>query len=190
MMGGMKQCDHCHQQFARVHRYDVTYPDGAPEVKVVHLCRGCARDSDLPILQAPSFSSVIQMLSKSLLPLGMKAVEALTQHAGEAAAEDEEAVRCDECGWTMRDLRQTSRFGCPKDYDVFAEVVPELLERLHGVSEHCDPRDESVLDRLTLELQEAVAKEDYETAARLRDEIRELEAALEDSPLERGEALD
>ena len=50
---------------------------------------------------------------------------------------------------------------------------------MHGQTSHGGLGEESALDRLALELDEAVAAEDYESAARLRDDIRRLEEALE-----------
>jgi protein arginine kinase activator len=114
---------------------------------------------------------VIQMLTKSLLPAGAAAAK-----PGAAA---DESVACPHCGWTLRDVRQTNRFGCPRDYEVFGEVAEDLLERLQGQSQHCDLREESALDRLVGEMREAVQREDYEAAARLRDQVRALEASLE-----------
>jgi protein arginine kinase activator len=76
-------------------------------------------------------------------------------------------------------LRQTSRLGCPNDYEVFADYVGEMLERLHGHSKHVDWREDSLLDQLSAEMEQAILAEDYEAAARLRDQIQKLETSSE-----------
>ena len=92
---------------------------------------------------------------------------------------------CPVCGISFREFRSKGRLGCPNDYDTFqAELVP-LLETIHGETEHigrmpgsvpADRRRHAELVRLRQELKNAVAEENYEEAARIRDRIRELEA--------------
>ena len=163
-------CQTCHKQNATVHRIDVHWDGDEPQVAEANLCTGCAKTSGIPVQNPPSFSSVLGMLSKAFLPKEGAAA------AGEADPTGAPGPECPECGWTLRDLRQTSRLGCPHDYEVFGEQLDEILERMHGHSSHADRSEDSVLDRLALELDQAVAQEDYETAARLRDDIRRLEA--------------
>lgn len=171
MMGNMR-CERCPNKEATVRVLDVrTQPDGRT-VSVSDLCAACARASGIVVPHAVQHPEVLQMLAKAILP----DPAASTPAAPSEAAQD---LRCPDCGWTLRDLRQTSRFGCPRDYEVFGDHVPELLDRLQGYAKHCDPSEESELDRLGAQMREAVAREDYEAAARLRDSIRALEATLE-----------
>lgn len=166
-------CQTCHKQNATVHRIDVHWDENEPKVAETHLCAPCAKSSGIPVQAPPTFSKVLGMLSKAFLP---------QQEGGAEAAEEQEAAEelaCPECGWTARDLRQTQRLGCPRDYELFSEQLDEILERMHGHTEHAAQAEDSVLDRLAGDLDEAVAKEDYESAARLRDQIRRLEEALE-----------
>lgn len=96
---------------------------------------------------------------------------------------------CPDCGMTLAEFKQKGRFGCPRDYEVFAAHLDPLLERIHDVT---PPRhkgrsplagpegDELVRHRreissLREQLQGAVSEENYELAARLRDRINELE---------------
>ncbi len=166
-------CERCHQKEAAVRLLDVKWTASTPAAQASHLCQACARAAGIGLPHGQGFSAVIQMLAKGLLP------GAAAKGAKPAAAGAEENLACPHCGWTLRDLRQTNRFGCPRDYEVFGDVVEDLLERLQGQSRHCDLREESALDRLVGEMREAVAREDYEAAARLRDQVRALEASLE-----------
>lgn len=164
-------CERCQGKDAAVRLLDVKWSGGAPGVQAATLCLACARAAGVGLPHAQGFTAVVQMLSKGLLPAAAGA------KSDKAAAGEDRA--CPHCGWTLRDLRQTSRFGCPRDYEVFRELTDDLLERLQGAAQHCDLREESALDRVGAEMHAAVAREDYEAAARLRDQLRALEASLE-----------
>jgi protein arginine kinase activator len=93
-------------------------------------------------------------------------------------------AECAECGIKFVEFRNTGRLGCPHDYDVFREELIPLLENIHGDPRHCGktPRRfpqtkqvETELTKLRSELKQAVTREDYEAAARLRDKIKTLE---------------
>jgi len=91
---------------------------------------------------------------------------------------------CPQCGIKFVEFRNTGRLGCPHDYQAFREELLPLLENIHGEVRHCGkvPRRlpqnkemQSELIQLRNRLKQAVNKEDYEEAARLRDRIRRLE---------------
>jgi len=111
---------------------------------------------------------------------------------GEGAGEDvpvsasSSAKSCPECGFTMADLKRVRRFGCPACYRVFhAEVESMLRGGMHAGNRHAGKAPKGQVERherkkrlaqLHKQLDRAVAVEDYEKAAGLRDEIREIEA--------------
>jgi len=100
---------------------------------------------------------------------------------GKTAAEK----RCPECETTFAKFREDSLLGCPHCYEAFERELSPLLERAHeGATHHVGkvPRSAGVteqkqvtLSRLRRRLDQAVASEDYELAARLRDELRTTE---------------
>jgi protein arginine kinase activator len=131
-----------------------------------HLCEECAH------------KYLYEGQSKS----GTKPVPATT------ADESEEPVglhrECEVCGIKFVDFRNTGRLGCPHDYQAFREELLPLLENIHGETKHSGktPRrlpqakqTQSELMQLRKLLSQAVNKEAYEEAARLRDRIRRLE---------------
>jgi protein arginine kinase activator len=91
---------------------------------------------------------------------------------------------CPLCGIKFVEFRNSGRLGCPHDYQEFRQELMPLLENIHGETRHCGktPRRQpqnkqmqSELVQLRNQLKQAVTKEAYEEAARLRDRIRQLE---------------
>lgn len=91
---------------------------------------------------------------------------------------------CPTCGIKFVEFRNTGRLGCPHDYTTFREDLMPLLENIHGDTKHVgkSPKrlpklraTESELAQLRGKLKQAVTKEDYEEAAKIRDKIRHLE---------------
>lgn len=92
---------------------------------------------------------------------------------------------CESCGLSFADFRESSLLGCPSCYSEFEQPLGSLLERAHeGGTHHIGkvPRRAGVgeqrqmaLQRLRRQLDDAVSAEDYELAARLRDDIKRVE---------------
>ena len=110
---------------------------------------------------------------------------------GIGAAEEIEkgspSQKCPVCGYTQADFKKTGRLGCSTCYATFAEGLNTLLKAMHKGTEHVGKlpqrahKEIQLGDRmraLTEHLQKAVAEENYETAASLRDQIKQLEGEL------------
>ena len=91
---------------------------------------------------------------------------------------------CPICQITFLEFRKSGRLSCPYDYEVFRDELMPLLENIHGETRHSGkvpkraPRNtqqQTTLIQLRNELKRAVAAEDYEAAARIRDKIRTIE---------------
>ena len=104
------------------------------------------------------------------------------QEADEASALNQR--ECPQCGIKFVEFRNSGRLGCPHDYQEFRQELIPLLENIHGETRHCgkmprrlpqNKQTQSELMQLRNRLKQAVTKEDYEEAARLRDRIRQLE---------------
>jgi protein arginine kinase activator len=91
---------------------------------------------------------------------------------------------CSICGIKFVEFRNSGRLGCPHDYAEFRDELLPLLENIHGETRHAgkSPRRlpqtklaQTELIQLRKQLHQAVTREAYEEAARLRDRIRQLE---------------
>ncbi|MFC7335581.1 UvrB/UvrC motif-containing protein [Haloferula chungangensis] len=91
---------------------------------------------------------------------------------------------CPQCGFTMADLKKVRRFGCGVCYVTFREEVNQMIRGMHKGPTHCGKVPDGLmemhqrnqrLEELRVKLEQAVITENYEEAAGLRDEIRQLE---------------
>jgi len=161
----MQKCHKCPKQ-ATLHITEVLSDD---RFELHHLCEQCAHE----YLYEPQGKK------------SNKAAAAVTSEDDEEAA-PLNARECPQCGIKFVEFRNTGRLGCPHDYDAFAEELNPLLENIHGDIRHAgkSPRRlpqtrqaQSELTQLRRQLQSAVTQEAYEEAARLRDQIRQLESS-------------
>lgn len=91
---------------------------------------------------------------------------------------------CPVCGHSWSDFASTGSFGCGECYRTFASGAAQVLRQVHSSAEHIGkvPSKSSSeiklkrkLEDLKRRLKDAVAKEDYETAAKLHSEIKSIE---------------
>jgi len=101
---------------------------------------------------------------------------------------------CGTCGTRLEEVQVGGFIGCPLCYELFAEEIYRELEQIErvpakttpfkkGVALHCGraPGEQKDLDpslkllSLQQALQDTLGREDYEQAARLRDQIRTIE---------------
>jgi protein arginine kinase activator len=162
-----RACQGCKKQSATVHMTEIT-PEG--EKRERHLCEACASEEGM-VPKPPTNVGVSEMLA------GLVVQKAAIQQLAELA--------CPKCKLTFVEFRNTGLLGCPCDYDSFEKALVPLIERAHeGASHHIGkvPRRlgsplpaENDLIRLQRALTRAVDDEQYEEAARLRDQISTLE---------------
>lgn len=111
-----------------------------------------------------------------------------TLKSGETKSEEDiPDIQCSACGTTYETFRKTGMLGCAQCYSDFREPLQNMMSRVHGHTQHVGraPGDadqrlsmKAKADKLRQALKRAVADEEYETAATLRDQLRSLEAQL------------
>lgn len=167
-------CQRCGIRPATVHKVRI---ENAVKTEL-HLCEPCARETGELQASAMPFGATFEELMKSFFDLPF-----MEKAAGQEAPV-RTATRCPNCGLTWADFKRLGQLGCSECYQTFERELRPVLKRLHGATEHAGkrPRErgESVrrreLVRLREELQAAIASEQYERAAQIRDRIRELES--------------
>lgn len=158
-------CQLCNKAQATVHLTEISQNK---EVQVLHACEDCARANGLGYKLSVKIEEVTAAAKAN--PLGR-------------LVKDVPDVTCPGCGQTYAEFRQKVRAGCEKDYEVFREGIVPLLSKIHGATKHVgkvppDAADalkkEGHLRELEREMEELVKAEQYEKAARIRDEIRKM----------------
>ena len=97
-----------------------------------------------------------------------------------------QSVSCPVCGTSLSEFTRSGRAGCGECYNTFRKSAEAMLKKIHGTSQHCfsspeapvkkaPNREESKTDSLRRRLSAAIEAENFEEAAKLRDELRAME---------------
>jgi protein arginine kinase activator len=160
-------CCICKEKEATVH---LTQIEGETMHKV-DLCEECAKQKGV---NDPTGFSLADLL------LGLGVAQEMEKATGGAD------VKCPHCGHTQADFKKTGRFGCSECYTVFAEGLEGLLKTMHKDVRHVGKAPKArrqiierqqALTSLQSALTQAVEAEQFEEAARLRDELKRLQSA-------------
>ncbi len=164
-------CDDCKKRPASMHITKIVNNQKIEK----HLCEQCAKEyGEMSFAWDTNFS--VHDFLKGIFNTGF----------GEGHLERE--TSCPQCGMSYSDFSRGGKIGCAACYTTFGERLIPLLRRIHGASAHTGkvPRRSGEmltvkrrLKRMRQELQNCVAREEYEKAAKLRDEIRQLEKDAE-----------
>ena len=142
-----------------------------------HLCADCMAKMNMNLAAGNV---------KHLLSAIMSAISGSVEEAAAAASEETDngaAIVCERCGISLSQFTKSGKLGCPNCYQAFREQLTPMLQQIHGRVQHAGrkPLDDeaaqrrrAVYERLTRQLEQAVAAEDFETAVVLRDQLRQL----------------
>lgn len=176
-----------------VREASIRYIEVVNGVKTEHnLCSECAKEMDFG-----QYSAVFDgddPIGKLLT--GLLGVQ-LTSHPKKE--EEWDQICCPACHTSYSEFVENSRFGCPQCYHVFDLLMKENVKRMQGSDAHTgkhpkfgrqqpeEPKAAVEKAELTAQeelailqskLQDAVAEEEFEDAARYRDEIRTLKERI------------
>jgi protein arginine kinase activator len=176
-------CDICGKKKATVHLTEIV----DEQMSEMHLCEECARQKSSQMEQQFGLADLLAGLSDPSKPPASKESE-------------KSALKCSRCGLLYEDFRKFGRLGCGECYTSFKEHLTGLLRKIHGSNKYLGktpagyqekqkaPLPEGAvaalepaqgLPDLKEQLQSAIAAEDFEKAAIIRDKIRALEQEKE-----------
>lgn len=170
------QCQECGVKPATLHFTKIV--NG--EKTEFHICESCAREKGELIPGTAGGFSIHSLLS-GLLDLEGSGKEK------SAASKNTQSLECENCGMTYSQFSKLGRFGCSSCYKYFNCALDPLFKRVHGSTSHVGkiPKRAGAqimfrrqIDELKQELQQSIAQEEFEDAAKLRDQIRQLEKEL------------
>lgn len=169
-MKSVMLCMVCKEKEAKVHLTQIV----GEKMQKVDLCEDCAGKKGV---NDPASFSLADLL------LGLGASQEMEQAAGGVE------LRCPNCGFTQADFKKAGRLGCPECYTAFAEGLEGLLKTMHKGTRHVGKMPEThaqsrdiaeKLKSLQKKLDKAVAEENFEQAAMMRDEIKAMREKLTD----------
>ena len=96
--------------------------------------------------------------------------------------------RCEKCGSCFDDIIKTGTVGCADCYEKFYNKLLPSIQRIHGKAKHSgkippmheeeikikEKTPEEKIAELEAEMQKAVAEQNFERAAIIRDEIKKM----------------
>lgn len=169
-------CERCKKKEATTHLRESI--NGS--VRELHLCEDCAAqlgyDKIFPVFNP--FENY-----------GMNLQDFLGSMFSQTAAQSiGSGKRCEFCGTTFEELAQSAMAGCAHCYEMFYKDLLPSIQRIHGKTRHIGKipgtagkalKQKKELESLKQQMSEAVAAQEFEKAAGLRDKIREIEKKVQ-----------
>ncbi|HXC37103.1 MAG TPA: UvrB/UvrC motif-containing protein [Candidatus Acidoferrales bacterium] len=158
------QCSICKEKPATVHLTQIV----GEKMQKLDLCEDCAKSKGV---NDPAGFALADLM------LGLGAAQQIEQAAGGVE------LKCGRCGFTQADFKKSGRLGCPECYKTFSEGLGGLLKTMHKGTRHVGKAPENQrsstenadrLKALQKKLEKAIEAENFEVAAQLRDEIRQM----------------
>lgn len=169
-------CELCKQTQATVHLTEIVND----QMTELHLCEACANQKGA---QVESHFGLSDLLS------------GLAEFGKVQEPEDVSTKACATCGMTYDDFRKVGRLGCSECYTTFKRSLGALLKRIHGSPLHLGKSPirlikpgkmaKTELFELKRKLERAIENEEFEEAARLRDQIRRCEHQEQQAKLQK-----
>lgn len=157
-------CNVCKQKEAIVHYAEIV--EGV--IQKLDLCEQCALDKGIGNQLSFSMSDMISGITEK--------------------NENEKAgIVCSQCSMKIEEFRKSGKLGCDKCYETFSDTILPMLEQIHRSNKHkgkipsTHPEVQYKQDNISSlekELRDAIAAEDFEKAAYLRDEIKKAKKTI------------
>ncbi len=174
-------CQICLKNPATAHLSEINEQSG--EMQELHICNSCAAKLHLDLPNnPPSIADILSMAQADAQDEPEVDVELDISFSSEDA--EEESLHCPDCGISFEQFSKNNRFGCANDYEIFKDQLEQLFDELHGAKQHIgrgpnnsDQHAQLLANRIRLEkrLQDVIAEERFEEAARIRDQLKELD---------------
>ncbi|PSL29673.1 protein arginine kinase activator [Planomicrobium soli] len=168
-------CDQCGERHASV----IVKQKQQGQTTERHLCHVCAAGTQSINIAFEQDPMAIHQLLTNWFPNQQTTVNPVRK----------EVAVCPSCGFAFTKFLKLGKFGCASCYDAFEPQLDEVFKRLHnGNTEHNGKIPASYgntlkikkeIEKLRKQMKTSIEEEDFEGAAKLRDEIRLLNSQLE-----------
>lgn len=168
------KCEDCHKREAVVKVTQIINN----QKTTLNLCKECANARG----HNSAFENVEQHVDELMGQAGLN-VQSLSAGLKRQLPD----IRCPNCGMSFEHFLKKARFGCGECYRAFRSELEQAMRGIHGASLHrgkspvhnapegADNKDVIPVkeeERLEAELKKAVASEDFERAAEIRDKLK------------------
>ncbi|MFH1359992.1 MAG: UvrB/UvrC motif-containing protein [Candidatus Omnitrophota bacterium] len=160
------QCDVCAKKKATVHLTEIV----DDQMTELHLCEDCAREKSVQMEQQFGLADLLA---------------GLTDFSKQPKTVEKIKLSCTNCSLSYEDFRKFGRLGCSECYTSFGEHLNVLLKKIHGSGKHYGKAPVKMskaiektvtgLQQLKDQLRQMIEMENFEEAAKIRDQIRQLE---------------
>ena len=164
-------CNVCSLDEATIHLTEIVNT----KMVELHMCEQCAYEKGTDVKSFFSFTDLIA---------GIADPSKLMPGFSEAPVEKRQSVRCSGCGIAFEEFGKTGRLGCPECYQSFQKALLPLIKRVQRATQHLGKKPAKIsgevkyhmeLRELHERLRKLVEQESFEDAAKVRDEIKQLE---------------
>ena len=161
-------CNVCGQNEATIHLTEILNN----QMVEVHLCETCAEQKGADFKSHFDFN---------------KLLASLADFGAELKPERVAKLVCRHCGLTYEEFGRTGRLGCAQCYQSFEKLLIPLIKRIQRDVRHVgkvpvkgpgEAKQALELRDLQERLRKSVQAETFEEAARIRDQIQELETKI------------
>ncbi|MFH0775127.1 MAG: UvrB/UvrC motif-containing protein [bacterium] len=158
-------CDKCGANEANIHFKQVINNQST----TMHLCESCAEEIGFNLFSNPSAFPFFNILS------GM---------VGQGAIPQIKEDKCPGCGISFSEVQSKGKLGCSDCWQTFKKQLLPFLKEMQGDTFHIGKSPKGFAEKaetsremakMREELNKAIAKEEYEEAAKIRDKIKEME---------------
>lgn len=172
-------CNICGTQEATIHLTEIVNN----QMVEIHLCESCSQEKGTDFKTHFNFGDLLASLTDpaKVQPVGEKKIQ----------------TRCPGCGLTYEKFAKTGRLGCETCYSAFGKMIVPLIKRVQRSTEHIgkkptrisrDIRSTHDLRLLQDRLRKSVQEEEFEEAARLRDQIKEIQDKIKKEKRNKNES--
>ncbi|MCI0530524.1 MAG: UvrB/UvrC motif-containing protein [candidate division Zixibacteria bacterium] len=172
-------CQECKKKESSVHLTQIVND----QKLVLNLCQDCAEKKGF---HNPFWGGN--------LPLGdMLSNLSGSKGTGKDGTSKDGSATCPGCGMVFSDFAKLRRFGCGQCYSAFRPQLTKMLASIHGTTEHKGQLPQAATtsllkglpevkqvkkeEQLQKELKKAIAREDFEKAAEIRDKLKTITEA-------------
>lgn len=159
-------CNICGTKEATIHLTEIT--NG--QMVEVHICESCAEEKGTEFKTYFNFGDLLA---------SVPGLEELIASSGKKTA-----LVCKACGMVYEEFGKNGRLGCAQCYEAFRKPLAAVVKQVQRSGYHVGKKPSKIeksvrsvhdLRQLQERLRKSIEAEAFEDAARLRDEIRQLE---------------